>query len=491
MSVGMAPAGEEGTGDPDRGEGAPSGSRRSVMGEAPAGVARLGSTRIDSSYRGGARKNEARSRPPKAGGKSPGDWTGPGGGKLAGSPRPVPKKTGPPLREARSGLGRLLRTVVESRRRSTRAAGQAREEQAPDDSGADGGRSSRGLGRNGRSSLGRNGRSRLGRHALGDHARTAAVAVRATTGNHATLDGVASRVATAARATARDGTTLDHLTTTTARAAARSRGGIAAVAAVAAAVAGRSGRGSAVATTGSLLGMELGEKANALLAVAAGSSGRSRSRSSLAARITSRSGFGSRSAVAALFGVELGEQTAARLAAMTTLTGNRTRLTADEADGDERDDHRNRRTEETLHLESPGRKNRTLRDPNRPSRTASDPGRPPDRSKDVASPDGISQPERRAPCGTPRQPAALPCKCCGLAKDCRLGSLGRRLTAGGEVSRTGPDRQLTINGGAGVGWEVWAGNPGHNRGGMAENLGLRSHKKRRPGGVSRSPSAFC
>jgi hypothetical protein len=48
--------------------------------------------------------------------------------------------------------------------------------------------------------------------------------------------------------------------------------------------------------------------------------------------------------------MELGEQTAARLAAMATLAGNCTRLTANEADGDERDDHRNRRTEETLHL---------------------------------------------------------------------------------------------------------------------------------------------
>jgi hypothetical protein len=112
-----------------------------------------------------------------------------------------------------------------------------------------------------------------------------------------------------------------------------------------------------VATTGSLLGVELGEEANTLLAVAAGGSGRSRS-SSLAARITSRSSFGSRSAVAALLGVELGEQTAmAGLPAVTTVAGDRTRLTADQADGDQRDDHRNRGTEETLHLRSPKRKN--------------------------------------------------------------------------------------------------------------------------------------
>ena len=366
--------------------------------ESPAGVAGLGSTEVDSSYRGGGREKGVLEAGPWM---PPRDCTGPDGKKLAIT-TPGAKKTGPPLREARSGLGRLLRAIVESPRRSTRASGQASEGRPLDDSGADGGRSSRGLGRNGRSSL--------GRHALGDHAGTAAVAVRATTGNHATLDGVASRVATAARATARDGTTLDHLTATaaravarsgsrvaTARAAARSRGGIATAAATA--VSGRSGRSSAVATTGSLLGVELGEKANTLLAVAAGSSGRSgsRSRSSFAARITSRSGFGSRSAVAALLGVELGEQTTARLAAMTTVAGNRTRLTADEADGNQRDEHRNRGTEETLHICSPGRKNRTLRDPNQPSRTASDPGRPPDRSKDVAGPDGVSQPERRAP----------------------------------------------------------------------------------------------
>ena len=95
--------------------------------------------------------------------------------------------------------------------------------------------------------------------------------------------------------------------------------------------------------------MKLGEQADTLLAVAAGSRGRSRG--SLAARITGRSGFGSRSAVAALLGVELGEQTAvAGLPAMAAVAGNRTRLTTDEADGDERDDHRNRGTEETLHL---------------------------------------------------------------------------------------------------------------------------------------------
>ncbi len=356
-------------------------------------------------------KKESWSSGQKAGGNAPATVRGRAG--KSWRDRAGRKKTGPPLREARSGLGRLLRAIVESPRRSTRASGQASEGRSPDDSGADGGRSSRGLGRNSRDGRSSN-RSSLGRHALGDHAGTAAVAVRATTGNHATLDGVASRVATAARATARDGTTLDAILSrgiaaaraaarsgsrvATARAATRSRGGIATAAA--AAVAGRSGRGGGtVATTGSLLGVELGEKANTLLAVAAGSSGRSgsRSRSSLAARITSRSGFGSRSAVAALLGVELGEQTTARLAAMTTVAGNRTRLTADEADGDQRDEHRNRGTEETLHIYSPGRKNRTLRDPNQPSRTASDPGRPPDRSKDVASPDGVSHPERRAP----------------------------------------------------------------------------------------------
>jgi hypothetical protein len=55
--------------------------------------------------------------------------------------------------------------------------------------------------------------------------------------------------------------------------------------------------------------------------------------------------------VAALLGVELGEQTAvAGLPAMAAVAGNRTRLTTDQADGDERDDHRNRGTEETLHL---------------------------------------------------------------------------------------------------------------------------------------------
>ena len=58
------------------------------------------------------------------------------------------------------------------------------------------------------------------------------------------------------------------------------------------------------------------------------------------------------------------------------------------------------------------------------------------------------------PAGTPRQPAALPCKCCGLAKDCRLGSLGRRLTAGGEVSRTGLPSGVTLSGG-----EAWWSRP--------------------------------
>ena len=381
------------------------GERNQSWEESPAGVAGLGSTGIDSSYRGGGREKGGLEQRPEGRRKRPRDCTGPAGKKLAG-PTSGHKKTGPPLREARSGLGRLLRAIVESPRRSTRASGQASEGRSPDDSGADGGRSSRGFSRNGRSSN----RSGLGRHALGDHAGTAAVAVGATTGNHATLDGVASRVATAARATARDGTTLDAILSrgiaaaraaarsgsrvATARAAARSRGGIATAAATA--VSGRSGRSSAVATTGSLLGVELGEKANTLLAMAAGSSGRSRS--SLAARITSRGGFSSRSAVAALLGVELGEQTAvAGLPAVATVAGNRTRLTADEADGNQRDEHRNRGTEETLHICSPGRKNRTLRDPNQPSRTASDPGRPPDRSKDVAGPDGVSQPERRAP----------------------------------------------------------------------------------------------
>ena len=344
MSIGMAPAGKEGKGGPDGREGAASTGRRSVMvGEHL--QASPGSDRQESIHptEGESGKKEARSGRPKAGGNAPATVRCPAGKSWQNRHAPAPKKTGPPWREARSGLGRLLRTVVESRRRSTRAPGQAREERAPDDSGADGGRSSRGLGRNGRGSL--------GRHALGDHARTAAVAIRATAGDRATLDTILGRGATAARATARDGTALDHLTATTARATARSRGGIAAAAA--AAVTGRSGRSSAVATTGSLLGVELGEKANTLLAMAAGG----RSRSSLAARITSRGGFGNRSAVAALLGMELGEQTTmARLAAVTTVAGNRTRLTADEADGDERDDHRNRRTEETLHLESPGRK---------------------------------------------------------------------------------------------------------------------------------------
>ena len=65
-----------------------------------------------------------------------------------------------------------------------------------------------------------------------------------------------------------------------------------------------------------------------------------------------------RSAVATLLGVELGEQTAvAGLPAVAAVAGNRTRLTADDGDGDERDDHRNRGTEETLHLRSPKRKN--------------------------------------------------------------------------------------------------------------------------------------
>jgi hypothetical protein len=101
--------------------------------------------------------------------------------------------------------------------------------------------------------------------------------------------------------------------------------------------------------------VELGEQANTLLAMAAGS--RSGSRGSLTTSVASGGSLGG-SAVATLLGVELGEQTTvAGLPAVAAVAGNRTRLTADDGDGDERDDHRNRGTEETLHLKSPKRKN--------------------------------------------------------------------------------------------------------------------------------------
>jgi len=96
---------------------------------------------------------------------------------------------------------------------------------------------------------------------------------------------------------------------------------------------------------------------------------RSAARSGLAARtavargrLARRSGFGStvaatamtskQAAVAtltlAVAAVQTGEKTA-MTATMAAVTGHRTRITADERDADEREEHRERKAEETLH----------------------------------------------------------------------------------------------------------------------------------------------
>jgi hypothetical protein len=52
--------------------------------------------------------------------------------------------------------------------------------------------------------------------------------------------------------------------------------------------------------------------------------------------------------------MEFGEQTAVALpAAMAAMAGHRARVTADEGDGHQREQHRNRKTEEPLHHRPP------------------------------------------------------------------------------------------------------------------------------------------
>ena len=152
-----------------------------------------------------------------------------------------------------------------------------------------------------------------------------------------------------------------------------------------------------------------------------------------AARLTGRSLFAaSRSsffAVATLvLGVHAGEETTvatvmvttmATMAAVAAVAGNGTRVTADEGDGDESKEHRNCKSEKTLHKKSPGKENRTHHAFLKPSRNKPDPGRLPDRSKRV---DNLKNPGMIHF----RQPAALPCKRCGLAKRSHLGNLGNK-----------------------------------------------------------------
>ncbi len=51
--------------------------------------------------------------------------------------------------------------------------------------------------------------------------------------------------------------------------------------------------------------------------------------------------------------VKTSEETAMATLAVTTVTGNRTAVTADEGDGNQREEHREGKTEETLHKEKP------------------------------------------------------------------------------------------------------------------------------------------
>ena len=167
-----------------------------------------------------------------------------------------------------------------------------------------------GLGRSSRG--GGSSRSGLGRHALGDHALTTA-----GTAHAATLDGSAFAAARAA--------TLDGSAFAAARAATLD--------------------GSSVTARAALFG------GGSLSAVAL---------PSLVA--------GQQAAVA-LLGVVLGEQTAvAPTATVAAVTGHRARVTADEGDGDEREEHRNCKTEEPLHHRPPlGETERVVR-PSKPSR---------------------------------------------------------------------------------------------------------------------------
>ena len=78
------------------------GERDQSWEESPAGVAGLGSTRVDSSYRGGGLEKGGLEQRPEGRRERPRDCTGSGGGKLAGSPRQAQKKPGPPC--GRPGL---------------------------------------------------------------------------------------------------------------------------------------------------------------------------------------------------------------------------------------------------------------------------------------------------------------------------------------------------------------------------------------------------
>jgi hypothetical protein len=196
------------------------------------------------------------------------------------------------------------------------------------------GRSSRGLGGS---------RGSLGRHAFRDHAAAFAVAAGAAAAD----DLATGNLTAAARAAALNSSRL----TTAARAAAFD--------------------GSRLTT-------------------AARRTGRSSSSSLTAARLTSRSGssfavatvllVAEETAVAALLLV--GKQTAvAAGTAMAAVASNGTRVTADEGDGNESNEHGETESENTLHHIPPdGNIERGVRSL-KPSRNNPDPGRPPDRRK--------------------------------------------------------------------------------------------------------------
>jgi hypothetical protein len=123
-------------------------------------------------------------------------------------------------------------------------------------------------------------------------------------------------------------------------------------------------------------------------------------------------------AVAALLLV--GKQTAMAAAGtpVAAVAGDGTRVTADEGDGNESNEHSKRESENTLHHIPPDENiEREVRS-FKPSRNNPDPGRPPDRRKPSEQRD---HPGHKAGI---RQPAALPCKSCGLEKISGLGNPG-------------------------------------------------------------------
>jgi hypothetical protein len=106
--------------------------------------------------------------------------------------------------------------------------------------------------------------------------------------------------------------------------------------------------------------------------------------------------------------VVTGEQTTvATTATVAAVAGDGTRVTADERDGDQSEEHRDSKTEETLHHRPPNRTGRGERPTSRHG-WKPDPGRLPDRSKTLEN--------QRSQTQTPSGPAALPCKRCGSVK---------------------------------------------------------------------------